>query len=205
MKELIFLKPVFKETVWGGNRLKESFDYDIPSDHTGECWGISAHRNGDCEVASGTWTGQRLSSLWQNHKELFGHTADRKEFPLLVKIIDAKTDLSIQVHPDDNYAKELEQKAFGKNDEEFKKLLIMPEAMIIYRFYFEEIGLTDEWWNHYVSLTDTQKALIDPIIWSNNFDEYEGTITDIQCLKVLSYYKIKREDAEVILKKRKEK
>ena len=36
--------------------------------------------------------------------------------------------------------------------------------MIIYRFYFEEIGLTDEWWNHYVSLTDTQKALIDPII-----------------------------------------
>lgn len=101
--------------------------------------------------------------------------------------------------------KEFFEKAFGKNDEEFKKLLIMPEAMIIYRFYFEEIGLTDEWWNHYVSLTDTQKALIDPIIWSNNFDEYEDTITDIQCLKVLSYYKIKREDAEVILKKRKEK
>ena len=97
------------------------------------------------------------------------------------------------------------KKLLGKNDEEFKKLLIMPEAMIIYRFYFEEIGLTDEWWNHYVSLTDTQKALIDPIIWSNNFDEYEDTITDIQCLKVLSYYKIKREDAEVILKKRKEK
>lgn len=101
--------------------------------------------------------------------------------------------------------KEFFEKAFGKNDEEFKKLLIMPEAMIIYRFYFEEIGLTDEWWNHYVSLTDTQKALIDPIIWSNNFDEYEDTITDIQCLKVLSYYKIKRGDAEVILKKRKEK
>lgn len=101
--------------------------------------------------------------------------------------------------------KEFFEKAFGKNDEEFKKLLIMPEAMIIYRFYFEEIGLTDEWWNHYVSLTDTQKALIDPIIWSNNFDEYEDTITDIQCRKVLSYYKIKREDAEVILKKRKEK
>ena len=99
--------------------------------------------------------------------------------------------------------KEFFEKAFGKNDEEFKKLLIMPEAMIIYRFYFEEIGLTDEWWNHYVSLTDTQKALIDPIIWSNNFDEYEDTITDIQCLKVLSYYKIKREDAEVIIKKRK--
>ena len=88
--------------------------------------------------------------------------------------------------------KEFFEKAFGKNDEEFKKLLIMPEAMIIYRFYFEEIGLTDEWWNHYVSLTDTQKALIDPIIWSNNFDEYEGTITDIQCLKVLSYYKISK-------------
>ncbi len=112
--ELIFLEPVFKETVWGGNKLREVFGYDIPSDHTGECWGISAHKNGDCLVASGTLAGQHLSDLWREHKELFGPTADRAEFPLLVKIIDAKADLSIQVHPDDAYAAVHENGSLGK-------------------------------------------------------------------------------------------
>ena len=51
MYELLFLKPIFKEAAWGGNRLKDQFGYEIPSDHTGECWAISAHENGDCEVA----------------------------------------------------------------------------------------------------------------------------------------------------------
>ena len=53
--------------------------------------------------------------------------------------------------------KDFFEKAFGKNDLEFEKLLIMPEAMIIYRFYFEEKGLTDAWWNSYCSLSEQQK------------------------------------------------
>ena len=96
--------------------------------------------------------------------------------------------------------KEFFEKAFGKDEEEFQKLLIMPEAMIIYRFYFEGIGLTDEWWNYYQALSKTQKDIINPIIYSNSFDNYEETISDKECLKVLSYYRIKREEAEAVIK-----
>lgn len=114
MSDLIFLKPVLKEMIWGGSRLKE-FGYDIPSDHTGECWGISAHPNGDCVVEGGTFDGWTLSTLWEKHRELFGGV-DQDRFPLLVKIIDAKADLSIQVHPDDTYAREHEHGALGKTE-----------------------------------------------------------------------------------------
>ncbi len=112
--ELIFLEPVFKETIWGGNRLKQ-YGYEIPSDHTGECWAISAHSAGDCVVREGVHKGKTLSELWENHKDLFGNLEGDK-FPLLVKIIDATDDLSIQVHPDDAYAKEFENGSFGKTE-----------------------------------------------------------------------------------------
>ncbi|MBR0131597.1 MAG: class I mannose-6-phosphate isomerase [Lachnospiraceae bacterium] len=112
--ELIFLKPVFKEMIWGGNKLKE-FGYDIPGDDTGECWAISAHPNGDCLIKDGEFNGKTLSWLWENHKELFGNS-EGDRYPLLIKIIDAKDDLSIQVHPDDNYAKANENGSFGKTE-----------------------------------------------------------------------------------------
>lgn len=101
--------------IWGGNKLKTEFGYDIPSDHTGECWAISAHKNGDCQIINGEFEGKTLSWLWANHRELFGN-AEGDVFPLLVKIIDAKADLSIQVHPDDTYAKEKENGALGKTE-----------------------------------------------------------------------------------------
>lgn len=70
-KNIIFLKPIFKEMIWGGNRLKTDFGYEIPSENTGECWAISAHPNGDCIVLSQPYAGRRLSELWQGHRELF--------------------------------------------------------------------------------------------------------------------------------------
>lgn len=115
MREILFMEPVFKSMIWGGERLKTQFGYTIPDDHTGECWAISAHKNGDCRVMNGTYQGQHLSWLWENHRELFGNVAG-KVFPLLVKIIDAKCDLSIQVHPDDAYAMNREQGALGKTE-----------------------------------------------------------------------------------------
>ncbi|MGI6108132.1 MAG: type I phosphomannose isomerase catalytic subunit [Lachnospiraceae bacterium] len=111
--ELIFLKPVFKQMIWGGNRLRTDFGYDIPGDNTGECWAIGAHPNGDCEIAEGRYAGKTLSELWRDHRELFGNLPGDR-FPLLIKIIDAKNDLSIQVHPDDAYAKEHENGSLGK-------------------------------------------------------------------------------------------
>ncbi len=101
--------------IWGGNRLHTDFGYDIPSDKTGECWAIGAHQNGDCVVNGGIYDGMTLSKLWNNHKELFGNL-DGDRFPLLIKIIDANDDLSIQVHPDDEYAKINENGSFGKTE-----------------------------------------------------------------------------------------
>lgn len=115
MKDIIFLEPVFKEMIWGGNRLQTDFGYEIPSDNTGECWAVSAHSNGDCTIKNGNFKGYTLSSLWNNHRELFGDVKG-EVFPLLIKIIDAKADLSIQVHPDDEYAKKNENGSLGKTE-----------------------------------------------------------------------------------------
>ncbi len=115
MKEIIFLKPVFKTMIWGGTKLATEFGYEIPSDHTGECWAISAHKNGDCEIREGEFRGRTLSWLWDNHRELFGNVRG-EVYPLLIKIIDARMDLSIQVHPDDDYAREQEAGALGKTE-----------------------------------------------------------------------------------------
>lgn len=114
-RQILFMEPVFKEMIWGGERLREEFHYNTPSDRTGECWAISAHQNGDCIIKSGSFTGQHLSTLWRVHKELFGNSKG-ESFPLLIKIIDAKEDLSIQVHPDDEYAKEKENGSLGKTE-----------------------------------------------------------------------------------------
>ena len=111
--ELLMLEPVFKQMIWGGSRLKDDFGYDIPGDNTGECWAISAHPNGDCTLANTEYKGKTLSWLWENHRELFGNV-EGDRFPLLIKIIDAKADLSIQVHPDDVYAREHENGSLGK-------------------------------------------------------------------------------------------
>lgn len=103
MGHILKLKPVFKEMIWGGKKLRDIYGYDIPSDKTGECWAISAHKNGDCIIDGGEFNGISLSSLYCSHRHLFGNITNN-EFPLLVKIIDANLDLSVQVHPNDEYA-----------------------------------------------------------------------------------------------------
>ena len=114
-KDIIFLNPVCTHNIWGGTRLNREFGYSIEGDDIGECWGISAHPSGDDTVRNGAFQGMKLSELWEKHPELFGNTGmDR--FPLLVKIIDAKDDLSIQVHPDDAYAKVHENGSLGKTE-----------------------------------------------------------------------------------------
>ena len=112
---IIYLNPVFKQMIWGGERLGKDWSYEIPGNDTGECWAVSAHPNGDCTVREGVYKGKTLSELWKEHPELFGNI-DSDRFPLLVKIIDAKEDLSIQVHPDDTYAKANENGSLGKTE-----------------------------------------------------------------------------------------
>lgn len=115
MESIIELVPVFKEKIWGGRKLETEFGYEIPAGPVGECWAISAHPVGDDEIASGEYAGKTLSWLWDEHRELFGN-CEGDRFPLLVKIIDAKDDLSIQVHPDNDYAAEHEDGSLGKKE-----------------------------------------------------------------------------------------
>jgi mannose-6-phosphate isomerase len=111
----LFLRPVFKERIWGGTALKQEFGYEIPTEQTGECWAISAHPNGPSIVENGPYAGQALDKLWKEHPELFGHPKE-EVFPLLTKILDANMDLSVQVHPDDAYAKVNENGELGKTE-----------------------------------------------------------------------------------------
>ena len=98
MRELIFLEPVVKKLIWGK-----------------EYWTVSAHESGDCLVRGGIYDGLHLSQLWSDHKEIFGVETDG-DFPFIVKVIDARDPLSIQVHPDNEYASKTENGASGKTE-----------------------------------------------------------------------------------------
>lgn len=111
----LFLNPLFMYRIWGGTTLKDKFNYEIPSQNTGECWAISSHENGDCTIANGNFKGLTLSKLWNDHRELFGNISGDK-FPLLTKILDANDNLSVQVHPNDEYAKINENGELGKTE-----------------------------------------------------------------------------------------
>ncbi|GAA0315803.1 mannose-6-phosphate isomerase, class I [Bacillus carboniphilus] len=115
MKEPIFLTPVFQERIWGGTALKDRFQYEIPSDQTGECWAISAHPNGQSIIANGPLAGRPLGDAWKEHREWFGNVGG-DVFPLLTKILDANADLSVQVHPNDEYANKHENGELGKTE-----------------------------------------------------------------------------------------
>lgn len=103
MTEPLFLTSQMHPKIWGGTKLKDLFNYDIPSEKTGEYWAISAHPNGVSTVINGTFANRSLDDLYQNEPQLFGNPKDNV-FPLLTKILDANDWLSVQVHPDDSYA-----------------------------------------------------------------------------------------------------
>jgi len=100
---ILFLKPVFFHRVWGGEKLRTEFNYDT-MESCGEAWGISAHQNGSSIIENGMYKGKTLRELFNEQRELFGnYSAD--EFPIIVKFIHAKEDLSVHTHPDNDYAK----------------------------------------------------------------------------------------------------
>lgn len=115
--EPIFLEPVFQERIWGGQKLKTQFNYDIPFEQTGEAWVISAHPNGPSVIKNGSLAGKTLLDAWENYGELFNKSKENENaYPLLVKILDAADDLSVQVHPDDQFAREVEKVPYGKTE-----------------------------------------------------------------------------------------
>ena len=111
--ELVKLKPGVKDYIWGGTYFKK-FNKGTSLDRVSECWELSVRDNDSSIIASGKDEGKRLVDVLT--KEDIGPVMDRfPYFPLLIKLIDAKDNLSVQVHPSDDYALKYEQ-SFGKSE-----------------------------------------------------------------------------------------
>ncbi len=102
-------EPIIKEKVWGGRKLKTCLNKLTHTENAGESWELSGIKNDESFVSNGFLKGKSLSSIINEFKEdLIGKTVYDTygcEFPLLIKFIDAADDLSVQVHPDDDFAK----------------------------------------------------------------------------------------------------
>lgn len=107
--EPMLLKPVGKNHLWGGTRLKREYSKQINMEPLAETWECSAHPDGPSTIVNGKFAGMTLDKVLELHPEYLG-TKIKKEhgLPILVKFIDADKDLSVQVHPDDNYARKYE-------------------------------------------------------------------------------------------------
>ena len=131
--ELLKLKPVFKEMIWGGGKLGTIYGKPIPSDRTGESWEAAEHKNGCSLVDGGKYDGMKITEALSDMDGMGSLNAGAEKFPLLIKFIDANDKLSVQVHPDDAYAAELEQGELGKT-EMWYILDAAPGAKLIYGF-----------------------------------------------------------------------
>ncbi|MCL2420606.1 MAG: class I mannose-6-phosphate isomerase [Defluviitaleaceae bacterium] len=105
----ILFHPIYKEMVWGGGRMADRFGRNLPSNHTGESWDISCRPDDMGIIENGPLAGTPFDKAVEQNPTAFLGTRGyqiykERGFPLLVKIIDANDDLSIQVHPDDAYA-----------------------------------------------------------------------------------------------------
>ncbi len=127
--EPIFLTPYFRPKIWGGRKLKTIFNYDIPEGQIGEAWVISGYKDDASTVETGDLKNKSLRTVYHEHPELFGNPKS-KEFPLLVKFLDANDNLSVQVHPDDKYARKVENDS-GKT-ESWYVLQADPGSYLIY-------------------------------------------------------------------------
>ncbi len=118
---LIF-EPILKDYIWGGRNLESRLGRHIPADGTiAESWEISGHADGTTTVQNGPLAGQPLTDLLERFGlDLIGRRSqwalDRGKFPLLIKILDANRPLSVQVHPDDQYALKHEGNELGKTE-----------------------------------------------------------------------------------------
>ena len=114
---IVKLDPAFKDNLWGGTKLRTVFGKKCDYDVIGESWELSAHPDGQSRIATGRYKGMLFNDyLSIIGKEALGWKCQAQDrFPVLIKFIDAKQALSIQIHPDDEYALENEGE-YGKNE-----------------------------------------------------------------------------------------
>ncbi|MFO7814522.1 MAG: type I phosphomannose isomerase catalytic subunit, partial [Halanaerobiales bacterium] len=123
--------PIYINKIWGGNRLKDELNKSINEENIGESWEVSTNEDKISVVKNGTYKNEKLTDLIKKYpKELLGPSYDKDdEFPLLLKIIDASKKLSVQVHPDDQLTKQLEN---GKGKTEMWYVLFASSEAKLY-------------------------------------------------------------------------
>ena len=114
---MVKLLPAFKDYLWGGTKLKEAYNKKTDLDIVAESWELSTHKDGQSVVDSGEFKGMLFGEYLEKlGKDALGTKGQAFEnFPMLIKFIDAKGNLSIQVHPDNEYALRVE-KEYGKTE-----------------------------------------------------------------------------------------
>ena len=117
MNKPFLLRPSGKDYLWGGRRLNDEFEKGIEMSPLAETWECSTHPDGPSYVSGGSFDGKTLADVIRAHPEYLGSRhAGEAELPILIKFIDAKKDLSVQVHPTDAYAREHENGQRGKTE-----------------------------------------------------------------------------------------
>lgn len=163
------MEPAYKDYLWGGTRLKTEYGKETELELVAESWECSVHPDGPSRIASGPWKGRTLAEFLEAHPEAMGlHGQKYKTLPILVKLIDAKEDLSVQVHPDDAYAMEHEGQ-LGKT-ELWYILKADPGATLLYGFA------------HDVTPELVRKAVLDGTILTHlqQVPVYEGDVFFIE-------------------------
>lgn len=114
---ILKLKAPCKDYIWGGNRLREEYGKELDSDRIAESWELSCHKDGQSVISGGEFDGTTLSDyIAKKGSAVLGKNCSRFEyFPILIKLIDAKDNLSVQVHPSNEYALKTEGE-YGKTE-----------------------------------------------------------------------------------------
>lgn len=136
---MYLLKPACKDYLWGGHKLVDEYNVEYDGDVCAEAWVMSCHKDGDSIITNGIEKGQTLSAVVaRKGREILGKNCEKyKDFPILIKFIDAKKPLSIQVHPDDEYALSHENQ-YGKT--EMWYVLEAEEGAYLYQGFEKEIS-----------------------------------------------------------------
>lgn len=117
MQKVVRFYPIYKERIWGGRKLGDFSGRKIPEGNIGESWEVSDYGNDVSVIRNGPLAGKDFRTAYlENTDSILGRPFRGKSFPLLIKIIDAKEKLSVQVHPDDSYAEKYDPQSAGKKE-----------------------------------------------------------------------------------------
>lgn len=115
MKPLLLTPPI-KDYIWGGTKLRDCFGKKSSLERLAESWELSCHKDGQSIIANGEYAGKTLTEYLAENPQALGTNCESFEyFPVLIKLIDACDNLSVQVHPDNEYAQRVEGE-YGKTE-----------------------------------------------------------------------------------------